>query len=93
MIRAMDIAQTILLASTTIVFAQGGNRPSERQGAPPPRVLGQTGTMYDGNNADLQLPADPNSYWTALWAVPIAGSASPSSTAESVSGRQGGGQQ
>jgi hypothetical protein len=71
MTRAMGIAQTMLLASTTMVLAQGGNTPSAPQKAPPPQVLSETGTMYDGNNANLQLPAEPNRYWVDLWATPI----------------------
>lgn len=71
MTKAMGIAQTMLLASTTIVLAQGGNMLSAPQKAPPPHVLSETGTMYDGNNANLQLPAEPNRYWVDLWATPI----------------------
>lgn len=71
MIREMRMAQTMLLASTTIILAQGGNTPSAPQTAPPPQVLSQTGTMYDGNNTNLQLPAEPNRYWADLWATPI----------------------
>jgi hypothetical protein len=66
----MRIVQTMLLASTTVVLAQGGNTPPARQNAPP-QVLSQTGTMYDGNNTNLQLPAEPNRYWVDLWAAPI----------------------
>jgi hypothetical protein len=71
MIRAIGIAQTILFASTTIVLAQGSTAQSAPQGASPPPVLGQTGTMYDGNNANLRLPAEPNKYWADLRAAPI----------------------
>jgi hypothetical protein len=71
MIKAMGIAQAILFASTTIVLAQGSKTQPAPNGAPPPRVLSQTGTMYDGNNANLQLPAEPNRYWVDLWAAPI----------------------
>jgi hypothetical protein len=92
MIRAMGIAQAMLFASATIVLGQGSNPHSAPQGAPPPQVLSQTGTMYDGNNANLQLPAEPNRYWVDLWAAPISmRSAGPASTANSVSGRPGAG--
>ena len=64
MFRAVGIAQAILFASTAFVLAQGG----ATRGAPPPQVLGQTGTMYDGNNVNLKLPAEPNRYWVDLWA-------------------------
>ncbi len=91
MIKAMGIAQTILFASTTIVLAQGSNTPSPPQGAPPPQVLSQTGTMYDGNNANLRLPPEPNGYWVDLWAAPIsprgAGSASGGGSAGGWLGR------
>ena len=66
MIRAMAIAQTILIASVTVVREQHNNA-----GQQPPKVLSATGTMYDGNNANLQLPAEPNEYWVQLWAAPI----------------------
>ena len=36
----------------------------------PSAVLGQTGTMYDGGNANLQLPPEQNAYWMRLWAEP-----------------------
>jgi hypothetical protein len=90
MIRALGIVQTILIASTTIVLAQGNNTRAVSQGTQPPQVLSQTGTMYDGNNADLQLPAEPNGYWVNLWAAPI--SAANSGPAQGiVSGPQAGG--
>ena len=71
MVRAMGIAQAILFASTTIVLAQGSKAQPAPQGVPPPQVLSQTGTMYDGDNANLQLAAEPNKYWVDLWAAPI----------------------
>jgi hypothetical protein len=71
MMRATTFAQAILFASTTIVLAQGSTGQSTPQGASPPRVLSQTGTMYDGNNASLRLRAEPNKYWTDLWAAPM----------------------
>jgi len=61
MFRAAGIAQAILFGSTTIVVAQGSSTK------PPPQVLSQTGTMYDGNNVNLKLPAEPNRYWVDLW--------------------------
>ena len=83
MIKAMWVAQAMLLASTTFVLAQAGKTQSAPRDMPPPKVLSQTGTMYDGNNANLQLPAEPNSYWVELWAAPIStGSAGPASAAE-----------
>ncbi len=97
MIRAMGVVQTILIASTTIVLAQGNNPSPVSQGAQPPQVLGPTGTMYDGNNANPQLPAEPNGYWVNLWAAPIsAENTGPASNAgaapASVSGSPVGGQ-
>jgi hypothetical protein len=71
MIKATGIVSVILVASTTVALAQGNRTQSAPQGAHPPQVLRQTGTMYDGNNANLQLPPEPNRYWTNLWAAPI----------------------
>jgi hypothetical protein len=58
---AVGIGAIVLIASFTVVLAQGQS----------PEVLGQTGTMYDGNNADLRLPPEPNRYWADLWAAPL----------------------
>ena len=66
MVRATAIAQTILIASTAVGLAQQSNAGTKR-----PEMLSETGTMYDGNNANLQLPAEPNGYWERLWAAPI----------------------
>ena len=80
MSKTMWVAQAMLLASTTVVLAQAGKTQSAPRDT---KVLSQTGTMYDGNNANLQLPAEPNSYWVELWAAPIStGSAGPASAAE-----------
>jgi hypothetical protein len=67
-IRPIAIATTILVASATTVLAQGS--PPASPGTRPPAVIGQTGTMYDGNNANLQLPPEQNAYWARLWAEP-----------------------
>jgi hypothetical protein len=29
---------------------------------------GRTGTIHDGNNANLQVPPERNAYWARLWA-------------------------
>jgi hypothetical protein len=99
MIRATGTAQTILIAFTTIVLAQGNNTRAISQGGQPPQALSQTGTMYDGNNVNLQLPAEPNGYWANLWAAPIsATNTGPASNvgapaaAASVSGPPAGGE-
>ena len=90
MIRATGIALAILFASTVIVLAQGDATPSASQGASRPQVLSQTGTMYDGNNADLRLPPEPNKYWLDLWAAPISTRGiGPASGTGSASGSQG----
>ena len=68
MIKPIAIAINTLLAMATPALAQGGNPPPAPQGTQPPAVIGQTGTMYDGNNANLQLPPEPNAYWAQLWA-------------------------
>jgi hypothetical protein len=71
MIRTAGIAQTILFAATAMVLSETNTPQSAPQSAPPPKVFSQTGTMYDGNNANLQLPPEPNRYWGDLWAAPI----------------------
>jgi hypothetical protein len=71
MIRTMVHAQTVLFASTAMVLAQTNAPQSAPQKPPPPQVFSQTGTMYNGANANLQLPPEPNKYWLNLWAAPI----------------------
>jgi hypothetical protein len=76
MIKAISIAATILVAAATSGLAQGGAPQSPQH----PTVIGQTGTMYDGNNANLQLPPEQNAYWSRLWAEPGAsGNSGPAS--------------
>jgi len=55
--------------------------------------------MYDGNNANLQLPPEQNAYWVRLWAEPRAtGNSGPASAVgagaagTSLGGAQTGGQ-
>ena len=80
MIRSTGIAAAILAFTAMPALAQGGNPPPAPQGAHPPAVIGQTGTMYDGNNANLQLPSELNAYWSRLWAEPGAtGNSGPAS--------------
>ena len=100
MIKTTGIVSAILIASTAVVLAQRNGTQSVPQGAHPPQVLGQTGTMYDGNNAKLQLPAEPNRYWANLWAAPIpaentgsAGAAAAAAAATSTGGPSGAGVQ
>jgi hypothetical protein len=95
MIKAIAIATMILLAAAVSAVAQGGAPQSAQR----PTVLGQTGTMYDGNNANLQLPPEQNAYWAQLRAEPGAsGNAGPASavgagtTGTSLGGAQTGGQ-
>ena len=95
MINAIAIATMILLAAAVSAFAQGGAPQSAQR----PTVLGQTGTMYDGNNANLQLQPEQNAYWAQLWAEPGAsGNAGPTSavgagaTGTSLGGAQTGGE-
>ena len=95
MIKAIAIATAILVAAAMSAFAQG----SAPQGTQHPAVIGQTGTMYDGNNADLQLPPEENAYWAQLWAEPGAPSNSGPASAvgtgaagTSLGGAQTGGQ-
>jgi hypothetical protein len=76
MIKAISIAATIQVAAATSGLAQGGAPQSPQH----PTVIGQTGTMYDGNNANLQLPPEQNAYWSRLWAEPgVSGNSGPAS--------------
>ena len=95
MTKAIAIATAILVAATMSALAQGG----PPQGAQHLAVIGQTGTMYDGNNANLQLPPEQNAYWARLWAEPGAtGNSGPDSAVgagaagSSLGGTQGGGE-
>ncbi len=96
MIKPILIATTVLVAAAMSALAQGVT-PQEAQH---PTVIGQTGTMYDGNNANLQLPPEPNAYWSRLWAEPggtgISGPASAvgaGAAGTSLGGAQTGGEQ
>ena len=76
MIKAIAIATMILVAAAVSALAQG---PAP-QGGQHSTVIGPTGTMYDGNNASLQLPPEQNAYWARLWAEPGAnGNSGPAS--------------
>ena len=78
MIKAITVATMILVAAGVPALAQGG----VPQGAQRPTVIGQTGTMYDGNNANLQLPPEPDAYWAQLWAEPGAAAISGPASAD-----------
>jgi hypothetical protein len=99
MIRVVAIVTLMFVAAAIPARAQGGSPPSAPQGAQPATVIGQTGTMYDGNNADLKMPSERHAYWVQLWAEPGgsgiagAGSAVGTGTADtSRGGAQTGGQ-
>ena len=99
MIKPIAIATMILVFGAVPALAQGGNPPPGPQGTRQPTVIGQTGTMYDGNNANLQLPSDQNAYWARLWAEPGASSNAGAASAvgagtagTSLGGAQTGGQ-
>jgi hypothetical protein len=80
MIKLIAVATMILVTAAMHVLAQGNHPPPEPHGPQRPTVIGQTGTMYDGNNAKLQLPPEQNEYWARLWAEPGAsGNAGPAS--------------
>jgi hypothetical protein len=81
MIKSIAIATILLLPAAMPALAQGGNPSPEPGRAQHPTVIGQTGTMYDGNNASLQLPPEPNAYWARLWAEPGATSNSGAASA------------
>jgi hypothetical protein len=61
MIKQTAIAAMLLAGTTLPALAQGG----PTQGT---SVVGQTGTMYDGNNAQLQLPPEENAWYGDRWA-------------------------
>jgi hypothetical protein len=95
MIKAILIATMVLVVAGVPALAQGG----APQGAQHPTVIGQTCTMYDGNNANLQLLPEQNAYWAQLWPEPNApGNAGPASAVgagaagTSLGGAQTGGQ-
>jgi hypothetical protein len=97
MIRPAAIIGAIMLAAAP-AFAQG-HGSLQGFSARSLAVLGQTGTMYDGNNANLQLPPEQNAYWARLWAE--AGTAGNSgataavgagTAGSSLGGTQGGGE-
>ena len=94
MIKAILIATMVLVAAAMSALAQGAPQDTQH-----PTVIGQTGTMYDGNNANLQLPSEQNAYWARLSAEPGAtGNSGPASTVgagaagTSLGGTQGGGE-
>lgn len=69
MVNPIALMTVMLVVTSGLAFAQAGNPPpAPAQGQP--AVIGQTGTMYDGNNANLQLPPQQNAYWAQLWAQP-----------------------
>jgi hypothetical protein len=99
MTKPIAIAAMLLIAVALPARAQGGNPPAAPQGAQRPTVVGQTGTMFDGNNANLQLPPEQDAYWTQLWAQPGgSGNSGPASTVgagaagTSLGGTQAGGE-
>jgi hypothetical protein len=64
MIKPIAIAAATLVAAVLPALAQGGPPPGAQQ-AP---VVGPTGTMYDGNNAQLQLPPERSAWYDDRWA-------------------------
>ena len=88
MMKDIAIATMILVAATLPALAQGGNPSPAPHSAQPPTVIGQTGTMYDGNNANLQLPPEQNAYWARLWAEPGATGNSGPASAVAPGGRE-----
>lgn len=64
MIKPIAIAAATLVAAVLPSLAQGG----PTQGAQQPSVVGPTGTMYDGNNAQLQLVPERNAWYDDRWA-------------------------
>jgi hypothetical protein len=98
MMKPIALTSVMLVAAAASAFAQSGNPPPASPAAGQRSVLGQTGTMYDGNNANLQLPPQPNTYWAQLWAQPGAGNSGAASAVgsgaagASLGGTTGGGE-
>jgi hypothetical protein len=61
MTRSIAMATILLVGVVRCALAQGGNPSPAPTGGQP--VLGQTGTMHDGNNAQLQLAPERNPSW------------------------------
>jgi hypothetical protein len=89
MMKPIVIATVILVSAAMPALAQGG-KPAP-QGAQQATVVGPTGTMFDGNNANLQLPPEQNAYWARLWAQPVASGNSGPASAVGASGTSLGG--
>ena len=67
------VAVAMLIAAAPVLAAQGGGAqgggaPPAPRSTQPPKVLGKTGTMYDGNNARLRLPPEQNAWYENAWA-------------------------
>ena len=95
MIKPIAIAAMMVVPAAVPALAQAVPSPAAQR----PSVLGQTGTMHDGNNANLQLPPEQNEYWALLWAQPGASANSgpgsavgPGASATSLGGTTGGGE-
>ncbi|MBV8121300.1 MAG: hypothetical protein JO081_15345 [Alphaproteobacteria bacterium] len=65
MVRRIALMTMMLVVAAGPALAQGGNSPPPQGKSP---VIGPTGTMYDGNNADLQLPSEANAWYANRWA-------------------------
>ena len=89
MIKPIAIAIMIVVLAAAPALAQAVPSPATQRAS----VLGETGTMYDGNNANLQLPPEQNEYWARLWAQHrgSANSGPGSAVAPSASGTSLGG--
>lgn len=62
MIKPTAVATMTLTFAAMPALAQGGNRRPAGT-----TVIGQTGKMYDGNSANLQLPPEQTPYWAQFW--------------------------
>lgn len=74
MLRTVTIAAAALLVGVGATWAQGNTTSAAAPFSNPvAQVLGPTGTMYDGNNAELRLPPDPNAWFAQKWSgyVPL----------------------
>ncbi|MBV9825659.1 MAG: hypothetical protein JO001_08290 [Alphaproteobacteria bacterium] len=75
MLRLLGIAMALTVAAKS--WAQSSTPAPQNQSAR--AVLGPSGTMYDGNNADLRLLPEPDPWFAEKWAgyVPIQTSGAP----------------
>lgn len=68
MLRVVVIAAAALITVAAPALAQANRPLPPSPGAGPAAVLGPTGTMYDGNNSQLQLPPEQDAWYKETFA-------------------------